>query len=154
MVVDFEESTKKSYVCLQKFCISLDFTDFDLLIENDWKTLKYSEKGSSFFYMAGREVEIHRGRLDKKNLADRAQLFPRFLSKNIFKKFEKYRKHFHFFGWKFWKFSKNLDFFHLRRRKSRVIFEGSETKKVEVFRKFSNFPSKKIKLFFDIFQNF
>ena len=75
MVVDFEESAKKSYVCLQNFCISLDFTDFDLLIENDWKTFNYSRKESSFFYMAGREVEIHRGRLDKEILADRAQLF-------------------------------------------------------------------------------
>ena len=37
--------------------------------------------------MAGREVEIHRGRLDKEILADRAQLFPRFLSKKIFKNF-------------------------------------------------------------------
>ena len=30
MVVDFEESAKKSYVCLQHFCISLDFTHFDV----------------------------------------------------------------------------------------------------------------------------
>ena len=92
MVVDFEESSKKSYVCLQKFSISLDFTDFDLLTENDWKTLKYSEKGSSFFYMAGREVEIHSGRLDKEILDDRAQLLTHFLSKQIFKNFDKYRK--------------------------------------------------------------
>ena len=47
--------------------------------------------------MAGREVEIHRGRLDKEILADRAQLLPQFLSKNIVKKFEKYRKTFSFF---------------------------------------------------------
>ena len=39
--------------------------------------------------MAGREVEIHRGRLDKEILADRAQLLTQFLSKTIFKNFEK-----------------------------------------------------------------
>ena len=47
--------------------------------------------------MAGREVEIHRGRLDKEILADRAQLFPRFLSKKIYKKFKNFRKTFSFF---------------------------------------------------------
>ena len=47
--------------------------------------------------MAGREVEIHRGRLDNEILADRAQLLTQFLSKQIFKKFEKSRKTFSFF---------------------------------------------------------
>ena len=45
-------------------------------------------------------MKIHRGRLDKEILADRAQLLTQLLSKKIFKNFEKYRKYFHFFGWK------------------------------------------------------
>ena len=47
--------------------------------------------------MSGREVEIHRGRLDNEILADRAQLLTQFLSKKIFKNFEKYRNTFSFF---------------------------------------------------------
>ena len=61
--------------------------------------------------MAGREVEIHRGRLDNEILADRAQLLTQFLSKNIFKNFEKYRKYFHFFNGHFEIFRKILTFF-------------------------------------------
>ena len=45
------------------------------LIENYSKTFNYSRKESSVFYMALREMKIHRERLDKEILADRAQLF-------------------------------------------------------------------------------
>ena len=93
--------------------------------------------------MAGREMEIHRGRLDKEILADRAQLLTQFLSKKIFKNFEKYRKTFSFFWMEILNIFENLDFFHLRRRKSRVIFEGSETKKSRFSENFQNANPKK-----------
>ena len=93
--------------------------------------------------MAGREVEIHRGRLDKEILADRAQLFPRFLSKKIFKNFKNFRKTFSFFWMEISEMFEKSLFFSFSKEKSRVIFEGSETKKVEIFQKFSKVPSKK-----------
>jgi len=98
--------------------------------------VKYSKKGSSFFYMASREVEIHRGRLDNEILADRAQLLTQFLSKNIFKIFGKYRKMFSFFlDGNFENFRKISMFF--------IIFEGSETKKSRFSENFQNVNPKK-----------
>ena len=44
-------------------------------VENPLLYIKYPKKGISLSYMAGRENKIHRGRLDKEILADRAQLF-------------------------------------------------------------------------------
>ena len=93
--------------------------------------------------MAGREVEIHRGRLDKKILADRAQLFPRFLSKTIFKNFEKNRKTFSFFWTENLKIFEKSRFFSFLTGKSIVIFEGSKTKISRFFKKKSKSPSKK-----------
>ena len=55
-------------------------------VEKPLLYIKYSKKDSSFSYMAGRENKIHRGRLDKEILADRAQLFHPKTSKNILKK--------------------------------------------------------------------
>ena len=61
--------------------------------------------------MAGREVEIHRERLDNEILADRAQLLTQFLSKKMFKNFEKSRKTFSFFWIDILKiFGKSRDF--------------------------------------------
>ena len=89
--------------------------------------------------MAGREVEIHRGRLDKEILADRAQLLTQFLSKKIFKNFENFRKIFLFFSdgtfLGFLGFLENFRKFPLQ--------------KIKVFRNFQNF-----RFFFQIFQIF
>ena len=137
---------KKSCRCLQNFWFCSHFLQTDDFSTNCWKTFKYSKKESRFFYMAGREVEIHRGRLDKKILADRAQLFPRFLSKKIYKKIKKFRKTFSFFLWKFWKVLKNLKKSRLSSfsilRKWLSVFP-SKMKKVEIFQKIPNFQSKK-----------
>ena len=130
---------KKSCRCLQKFWFCSHFLQTDDFSTNCWKTFKYSKKESRFFYMAGREVEIHRGRLDKKILADRAQLFPRFLSKKIYKNFKKIEKHFHFFGLKIWNFLKNLDFFHFRRKNRESFSKDRKRKKSRFFRDFSKF---------------
>ena len=100
------------------------------------KPLNILKKRVVFFYMAGREVEIHRGRLDKKILADRAQLFPRFLSKKIHKNFKKFRKTFSFFWIGILKFFEKSLLFSFSKEKSRVIFEVSKTKKVEIFSRF------------------
>ena len=115
--------------------------------------------------MVGREVKIHRGRLDKEILADRAQLFHPKTSKNILKNFGNFRKTFSFFWMVILKIFENLDFFRFRsfENDSRFSilrsfdfrsFDPSKTKKVEIFRKFPKWPSKKMKIFFEFFQNF
>ena len=148
------ESPKKSWVCLQKSWFSSNFLQTDDLSTNYWKTFKYSKKVSRFFYIAGREVEIHRGRLDKKILADRAQLFPRFLSKKIFKNFKNFRKTFSFFWMDIWKILENLGKistffvfdpskmtldFPSKMKKSRDFSKKSNPKKWKCFRKFLKF---------------
>ena len=151
------ESPKKSWVCLQNSWFCSHFLQTDDLSTNCWKTFKYSKKVSRFFYIAGREVEIHRGRLDKKILADRAQLFPRFLSKTIFKNFKHFRKTFSFF-WigilNFWKIS---TFFHFR-RKIESHFRRIENEKSRdfprFFKNFQIFHPKKWKCFSKIFKFF
>ena len=130
---------KKSCRCLQKFWFCSHFLQTDDFSTNCWKTFKYSKKESRFFYMAGREVEIHRGRLDKKILADRAQLFPRFLSKKIFKNFKNFRKTFYFFGLKFWNFWKISTFFHFRRKNRESFSKDQKRKKSRFSRDFSKF---------------
>ena len=104
------------------------------------KSLNILKKSVVFFYMAGREVEIHRGRLDKKILADRAQLFPRFLSKKIFKNFKKFRKIFSFFWMEIWKILENLrkisTFFVFDPSKMTLDFPSKMKKKVEIFKNF------------------
>ena len=151
---------KKSCTCLQNFWFCSHFLQTDDFSTNCWKTFKYSKKVSRFFYMAGREVEIHRGRLDKKILADRAQLFPRFLSKKIFKNFKNFRKTFSFFLdgnlKNFGKSRENLDFFRFRSFENDSRFSFENEIKVEIFQKFSNFHPKKWKYFskfFKIFKN-
>ena len=107
------------------------------------KPLNILKKRVFFFYMVGREVEIHRGRLDKKIIADRAQLFPRFLSKKIYKNFENFRKNiFIFLDWNFEIFWKISTFF---------IFEG---KTESHFRRIENEKSRDFSRFFKIFQIF
>ena len=149
---------KKSCRCLQNFWFCSHFLQTDDFSTNCWKTFKYSKKESRFFYMAGREVEIHRGRLDKKILADRAQLFPRFLSKKIFKNFKNFRKTFSFFWIGNLNFFEKSRLFSFSKEKSRVIFEGSKTKKVEIFlrffKKFQVFHPKKWKCFSKFFKIF
>ena len=73
--------------------------------------------------MADREVEIHRGRLDKEILADRAQLFPRFLSKKIYKNFKNFRKTFSFF------WMENLTFFEKSRKISTFFVNEKMSRK-------------------------
>ena len=137
---------KKSCRCLQNFWFYSHFLQTNDFSTNCWKTFKYSKKESRFFYMAGREVEIHRGRLDKKIRADRAQLFPRFLSKKIYKNFKNFRKTFSFFwigNLKFFEKSRLFSFSKDRKRKKSRFFE--------IFSKISKFPSKKMKMFFENF---
>ena len=67
--------------------------------------------------MAGREVKIHRGRLDKKILADRAQLLQKKISKKIFKNFKKIENIFIFLDGKFEIFDKKSRFFEIFQKK-------------------------------------
>ena len=89
--------------------------------------------------MAGREVEIHRGRLDKKIL-DRAQLFPRFLSKTIYKKNKNFRQTFSFFWMENLIFLKNLGkistFFVFDPSKMTLDFSFENEKKSRFFKNF------------------
>ena len=152
------ESPKKSWVCLQNSWFCSHFLQTDDLSTNCWKTFKYSKKVSRFFYIAGREVEIHRGRLDKEILADRAQLFPRFLSKKIYKNFKIFRKTFSFFlDGKFDFFEKsrkNLDFFRFRSFENDSRFFLRKWKKSRFFKKFQISKSKKWKCFSNFFKIF
>ena len=152
------ESPKKSWVCLQNSWFCSHFLQTDDLSTNCWKTFKYSKKVSRFFYIAGREVEIHRGRLDKEILADRAQLFPRFLSKNIFKIFKNFRKTFSFFLdgnlKNFGKSRENLDFFRFRSFENDSRFFLRKWKKSRFFKKIQNLHPKKWKYFSKNFKNF
>ena len=148
------ESPKKSWVCLQNSWFCSHFLQTDDLSTNYWKTCKYYKKERSVFYMAGREVEIHRGRLDKKILADRAQLFPRFLSKKIFKKFKNFRKIFSFFWMEIWKFLENLNFFFIFEGNRESFSKDRKRKKSRFSRDFPTFfkfPSKKMKMFSENF---
>ena len=104
--------------------------------------------------MAGREVEIHRGRLDNEILADRAQLLTQLLSKKIFKNFEKYRKTFSFFWMEILNIFEKSPLFSSSKKKIEGHFRRIRNEKVEIFRKFSKCQSKKMKMFFEIFQNF
>ena len=93
--------------------------------------------------MAGREVEIHRGRLDKEILADRAQLFHPKIYKTIFKNFEKIEKAFSFFWMDILKILEKSQHFFDFEAKIESHFEGSKSKIFEIFRKFSKSQSKK-----------
>ena len=91
--------------------------------------------------MAGRQVKIHRGRLDKKILADRAQLLQKKYQKRFLKFLKIFEKHFHFFGWGIWKILKSI--FEKYRKK---------LKNVEKSRLFSFFDPSKMTLDFS-FEN-
>ena len=90
-------------------------------------------------------MEIHRGRLDKEILADRAQLLTQFLSKKIFKNFEKYRKTFSFFWMENLKIFENLEkisTFPVFDPSKMTLDFPSKMKKVEIFQK-NKFPIQK-----------
>ena len=84
--------------------------------------------------------------LAKMKLPDHAQLLVKFLSKKIFKNFEKFRKYFYFFGWKIFGIFEILIFdFQYDFQWKNIFFEISEIfENFENFQDFRNFRFQKI----------
>ena len=97
MVVDFEESAKKSYVCLQKFCISLDFTHFDVRgkLHSLWVKICWSWNSNNRNIVTGQAEFIAGDWITWWRFKFRLYAKKK-LSNFIFKIFEKFRKIFSF----------------------------------------------------------
>ena len=137
-VVDFEESAKKSYVCLQNCCISLDFTHFDVRgkLHSLWVKICWSWNSYNRNIVPGQAESIAGDWLTWWRI-----IFRNFCQKNIkniFKNFDFFRKIFSFF----------------RFRKSENLSKNRKIEKIENFRKFAKIEIWKMKTYPENFQNF
>ena len=144
MVVDFEESAKKSYVCLQKFCFSLDFTHFDVRgkLHSLWVKICWSWNSNNRNIVTGQAEFIAGDWITWWRFKFRLYA-KKILSNFIFKSFENFQKIFSFSKIEKSEISKSEKYF--------LKMENIPKAKIE---NFQIFRFRKMKIFSENFENF